>query len=205
MAVSVASTSRPDVDETDRARRFTSDEYLRIAETGILDEGGRTELIDGHILEMAPQNAPNRAAVGKTSKIFQNALANSNYWVQTQSTLPLDCRNVPEPDVAVLEGTPDDLLEGEPDEIPIIVEVADTSLEKDRTTKLRCYATNGIPEYWIINLQNETIEMYREPADGEYRRRETMTRGGSVTPLFDDSLSFGVDALLPQHPSDEDE
>ncbi len=176
-----------------------------MAETGILDEGGRTELIDGHILEMAPQNVPHRAAVGKTSKAFQNALVDSNHWVQTQSTLPLDCRNVPEPDVAVLEGTPDDLLDGEPDEIPIIVEVADTSLEKDRTTKLRCYATNGIPEYWIVNLRNETVEVYREPAEGEYRRRETMTRGEAVRSLFDDSVSFAVDALLPQHPSAEDE
>lgn len=176
-----------------------------MVEVGILDADDRTELLDGHIVEMVAQNVPHRAAVGKTSKAFQKALVDSNYWVQTQSTLPLDCRNVPEPDVAVLEGTPDDLLEGEPDEIPLIVEVADTSLEKDRTTKLRCYAANGIPEYWIVNLQNETVEVYREPAEGEYRRRETMTWGEAVTPLFDDSLSFEVDALLPQRPSDEDE
>jgi Uma2 family endonuclease len=176
-----------------------------MVDAGILDEDDRTELLDGRIIEMTAQNAPHRAAVGKTSKAFQEALTDAGYWIQTQSTLPLDRRNVPEPDVAVLGGTPDDLLEGEPDEIPLIVEVADSSLEKDRTDKLRCYATNGIPEYWIVNLRSETIEVYREPAEEEYRRRETMTRGDAVVPLFDDTLSFAVEALIPRRPSGDDE
>jgi Uma2 family endonuclease len=176
-----------------------------MVEVGILEADDRTELLDGHIVEMVAQNAPHRAVIVEANKLFVTALQGTGYSVQVQSTLPLDDDNVPEPDIAVFRGSGADLLEGEPDEIPLILEVADTSLEKDRTTKLRCYATNGIPEYWIVNLQNETVEVYREPADGEYRRRETMTRGEAVTSLFNESLSFEVDALLPKHPSDEDE
>ncbi|PQJ34956.1 hypothetical protein BSZ35_10415 [Salinibacter sp. 10B] len=207
MATTVASRPSSEVDNEPSAgpRRFTQEEYFRMVEVGILDEDDRTELLDGHIVEMVAQNAPHRAAVIKATELLVDRLRAAPYVVQTQSTLPLDCHNVPESDLAVLSGTADDLLEGEPDEIPLIVEVADTSLEKDRTTKLRCYATNGIPEYWIVNLQNDTIEVYREPADGEYRQRETMTRDGSVTPLFDDLLSFEVGVVLPQDPSDEEE
>jgi len=159
-----------------RPRRFTQEEYFRMVEVGILDADDRTELLEGHIVEMVAQNAPHRAVIVEANKLFVTALQDTGYSVQVQSTLPLDDDNVPEPDIAVFRGSGADLLEGEPDEIPLIVEVADTSLEKDRTTKLRCYARNGIPEYWIVNLQNETIEVYREPADGEYRRRVSTAR-----------------------------
>jgi Uma2 family endonuclease len=131
--------------ESVRPRRFTREEYFRMAETGVLGPEDRTELIDGHLVEMTAQNAPHRAAVGKVDSQFQQILQGRNYWVQTQATLPLDCRNVPEPDIAILSGAPDDLLDGEPDEIPLIVEVSDTTLTYDRTEKLACYASNDIP------------------------------------------------------------
>lgn len=168
-----------------------------MSEEGILDPDERTELLDGYIVEMVAQNSPHRAAVIKANDWLVVALHNKPYVVQTQSTLPLDCRNVPEPDLAVLSGTADDLLDGEPDEIPLIVEVADTSLVKDRTEKLVCYASNGIPEYWIVNLQAGTLEVYREPADAEYRERRTFTPGDTVTLGFDETLSVEVGDVLP--------
>lgn len=97
-----------------------------------------------------------------------------------------------------MSGTPDDLLEGEPEEIPLVVEVADTSLETDRTTKLACYAENEIPEYWIVNLQARTLEVYRDPAHGEYRERRTFNPGDTVAPRFDETLTVEVNALLPR-------
>ncbi len=168
-----------------------------MVEVGILDADDRTELLNGHIVEMTAQNAAHRAVIVEANKLFVIVLQETGYSVQVQSTLPLDDNNVPEPDLAIFRGSGNDLLEGEPDEIPLIVEVADTSLETDRTTKLRCYATNDIPEYWIINLRSETVEVYREPAEGEYRRRETMTRGERMKPLFDNALSLDISDLLP--------
>ena len=168
-----------------------------MAESGILGTADHTELLHGYITEMTAQNAPHRAAVGKMSRMFNVSLAEKKYWGQTQSTLPLNDRNVPEPDVAVLPGTPDDLLEGEPDEIPLVIEVADTSLETDRTAKLACCAANEIPEYWIVNLQAHTLEVYRDPAHGEYCERRTFTPGDTVAPRFDQTLTIEVDELLP--------
>jgi len=185
-----------------RPRRFTREEYFRMAETGVLGPEDRTELIDGHLVEMTAQNAPHRAAVGKVDSQFQQILQGRNYWVQTQATLPLDCRNVPEPDIAILSGAPDDLLDGEPDEIPLIIEVADTTLTYDRTEKLVCYASNDIPEYWIANLQSRTLECYHDPAGDEYRERRTLERGETVTPRFDDTLELAVADLLPTPPAE---
>jgi Uma2 family endonuclease len=164
---------------------------------GILDPDERTELIDGSVMDMERQSRPHRAASGQLNHWFVTALNGTPYWVQPRSTLPLDTWNVPAPDVAILSGTPDDLLDGEPDEIPLIVEVADTSLATDRTDKLVCYASNGIPEYWIVNLQAGTLEVYREPADGEYRERRTFTPGDTVTLGFDETLTVDVGDVLP--------
>jgi len=160
-----------------RQRRFTREEYVRMAETGVLGPEDRTELIDGYLVERTAQNAPHRAAVEKVDSQFQQVLEKQDYWVQTQATLPLDCRNVPEPDIAILSGAPDDLIDGEPDEIPLIVEVADRTLTYDRTEKLVCYASNDIPEYWIVNLRSQTLESYHNPSGDEYRERRTLERG----------------------------
>lgn len=186
-----------------RQRRFTRDEYFRMAETGVLGPEDRTELIDGYLVEMTAQNAPHRAAVGKVDSQFQRVLEEGDYWVQTQATLPLDCRNIPEPDIAILSGTPDDLLNGEPEEVPLIVEVSDTTLTYDRTEKLVCYASNDIPEYWIVNLQTRTLECYHNPAGDEYRERRTLERGDVVAPRFDDALELAVADLLPGRSEDE--
>ena len=104
-----------------------------------------------------------------------------------------------------LGGTPDDLLVGEPDDIPLIIEVSDTTLTYDRTEKLACYASNDVPEYWIVNLQNRTLECYRGPADDEYRERRTLDPADTVAPEFNDTLSVRVEALLPAQPDPDAE
>jgi Uma2 family endonuclease len=180
-----------------RQRRFTREEYFRMAKTGVLGPEDRTELIDGYLVEMTAQNAPHRAAVGKVDSQFQRILEERNYWVQIQATLPLDYRNVPEPDIAILSGTPDDLIDGEPEDIPLIVEVADTTLTYDRTEKLVCYASNDVPEYWIVNLQNHTLECYHNPTEDEYRERRTLERGDTIAPRFDGRLELAIGDLLP--------
>lgn len=174
-----------------------------MAETGVLGPEDRTELIDGYLVEMTAQNAPHRATVVEGTKLFVDLLQGTGYSVQVQSTLPLDCRNVPEPDFALFRGSGSDLLTEEPDEIPLIVEVADTTLAYDRTEKLACYASNDIPEYWIVNLQSQALECYHDPAGGEYRERRTLEAGDTVAPRFDDTLTLAVADLLPARSRDE--
>ena len=183
--------------ESVRQRRFTREEYFRMAETGVLGPKDHTELINGYLVEMAAQNAPHRATVGKVDSQFQQILEERDYWIQTQATLPLNCRNVREPDIAIQSGALDALLDGEPDEIPLIIEVADTTLTYDRTEKLVCHASNDIPEYWIANLQSRTLECYHDPAGDEYRERRTLENEDLVSPRFDDSLELTVADLLP--------
>jgi Uma2 family endonuclease len=177
-------------------RRFTQEEYFAMAEAGIFDANDSVELIDGHVVEMPAENKPHRVAIAKGTDVFVRALAERPYFLQGQSTLPLDELNVPEPDLAVLRGAPDDVLEGEP-EVVLVVEVADTSLERDRSAKQALYAQQGIAEYWILNLRTRTLEVYWEPGESEYRQRRTQSEDETVTPRFEDAPSFDVEALLP--------
>jgi Uma2 family endonuclease len=186
----------PSSESTVTPRRFTQEEYFSMAEAGVLGPDDSVELLDGQIVEMSPENSPHRVAIAKASEAFIRALQDRSYFVQTQSTLPLDERNVPEPDLAVLRGTPDDVLEAEP-EIALVVEVADTSLDQDRTVKQVLYAQNEIPEYWIVNLRERTVEVYTELGTAEYRQRRTRSENDTVTPLFEEAPTFDVASLLP--------
>jgi len=177
-------------------RRFTRDEYFAMAEAGIFDSNDSVELIDGHVVEMSPENDPHRVAIAKATDVFIRALNDRPYFVQSQSTLPLGEWDVPEPDLAVLRGAPDDVLEGEP-EVVLVIEVADTSLEKDRSTKQVLYAQQGIAEYWIVNLRTRSLEVYWEPGESEYRQRRTWTEDDTGRPRFEEAPSFDVEALLP--------
>lgn len=167
-----------------------------MAEVGVLEPDDSVELLDGQIVEMSPENSPHRVAVMKASRAFTLVLEGKDYALQTQSTLPLDERNVPEPDLAVLRGTPDDVLDEEP-EVALIVEVADASLDQDRTVKQALYAQNEIPKYWIVNLQERTVEVYTELGTVEYRQRRTRSEDDTVTPIFEEAPTFDVASLLP--------
>jgi len=167
-----------------------------MTEAGIFGEDDSIELIDGQVVEMSPESTPHRVATSKATEELIRALTDRPYFLQSQSTLPLDDWNVSEPDLAVLRGQPDDVLEEEP-EVFLVVEVADTSLERDRSVKQALYAGQEIPEYWILNLQNRTLEAYWEPGEGEYRQRRTSSEDDTVTPQFEDAPSFEIEALLP--------
>ena len=167
-----------------------------MADAGVLEPDDSVELIDGRIVEMSPENSPHRVAIAKGSEVFIRALQDLPYFVQTQSTLPLDEVNVPEPDLAVLRGVPDDVLDSEP-EVVLVVEVADTSLTQDRAVKQPLYARNRIPEYWIVNLRERTVEVYWEPGESEYRQRRTRSETETATPRFEETLSLDVELLLP--------
>ena len=167
-----------------------------MADAGIFGEDDSIELIDGQVVEMSPENTPHRVAIAKSQEVFVRALEGRPYFLQSQSTLPLDEWNVPEPDLAVLRGRPDDVLQREP-EVVLVAEVADTSLERDRSVKQALYAEQGIPEYWILNLRSRTLEVYWEPGEGEYRQRRTRSEDDTVTPQFEEGPSFDVEALPP--------
>ena len=204
MAATTVVPDQPDTAarEGPRSRRFTHDEYMRMGEAGILTEDDPVELIHGQIVEMSPENSPHRICIAKANQLFVEALSGTDCFVQPQSTLPLDAHNAPEPDLAVLRGTPDALMEGE---LPVVlaVEVADSSLERDRNVKQALYAAAGIPVYWIVNLQARTVEVYTEPEAERYRERTTRGEDETVSLPGDTDATISVHSLLPAVDTDE--
>ena len=151
-------------------RRFTRTEYYRMAEVGILGEDDRVELIEGEIVQMSPIGRLHKAFVGNLSQLLAVRFADRAI-VWTQNPIILSDNTEPQPDLAVLRRrTPSyRVRDAYAEDVLLLIEVADTSLVYDRTTKLRLYAEAGIPEYWIVDCTTETVEVYRNPGPDGYR------------------------------------
>jgi Uma2 family endonuclease len=161
MAVEVVAATR---------RRFTRSEYYRMAEFGILREHDRVELIKGEIVEMSPPGRLHRAFAGNLNQLLAARLVDrAVVWMQNPIVLSGDTE--PQPDLAVLRRRSPSYREREADadDVLLLIEVADSSLAYDRTTKLRLYAEAGIPEYWIVDCTAESVEVYRDPSGESYR------------------------------------
>jgi Uma2 family endonuclease len=176
-------------------RRFTIEEYEKMAATGILAQDDRVELIDGEIVEMSPIGDPHAAAVMNLTHLLVPRVGDQAR-VAVQGPVRVPPRSIPQPDFAVLrprsywhEGaTTSDAL--------LVIEVADTSLQYDRTVKLRLYARAGIPEYWIVDVNTEMVEVYRSPSGEGYANRQVLAHGETVTPLAFPHAAIPVDAIF---------
>lgn len=178
-------------------RTFSVDEYHRMAEAGVFAPGERTELIRGVIREMSPKGRRPRVAVGLANQIFDRRLA-GRASVQIHDPLTLShVRSEPEPDV-VVASSPDPRDVGTERSRPLLViEVADTSLGFDREVKGRLYAEAGISEYWLVNLVDDVLEVYRDPEKGSYSTRRILSPSDKVAPLSFPDLEIEVRDLIP--------
>lgn len=145
-----------------------------MGETGVLDQDERLELIHGQVVRMSPIGSLHAKVVNRLNKRLSQRLfqaGQSDLIISVQNPVQLREDSEPEPDLALLasEGSPGQ--HPTPDDILLIVEVADTSLEHDRDTKLPLYAAAGIPEYWLVNLSDRSVGVYREPDGNSYARR----------------------------------
>lgn len=139
----------------------------------------RVELIRGQIVAMSPQGPPHSSAVRRLNKLLTIALRN-HADVQIQAPLAVADDSEPEPDVAVIE--PGDYRSEHPTSALLVIEVADSSLVKDRHDKALLYAEAGIPEYWIVNVVEQTVEVYLHPEAGTYRTVVTRSRRDILRP-----------------------
>lgn len=177
-------------------RRFTHEEYHRLGELGFF-RGERVELIEGDIVRMSPISPLHATCVHRIflwlSRVFDEA------YVRMQQPLVIG-DSEPEPDIAVVPGKPGDYREAHPTTAILVVEVAQTSAEYDREVKAALYARAGIPEYWIVNLDEGYIEVYRDPAPmGEgyiYRSRRIYTQGEQITCLKNPEATVKVEECL---------
>jgi Uma2 family endonuclease len=167
--------------EVERTRRFTADEYERMVELGIFREDERLELIDGEIVQMAPVGHRHAACIANLNELFVIGLGGrAVVWGQGPVRLAID--SVPEPDLALLRRRSYKADSPRPDDVLLVVEVAESSLRYDRTTKLRLYARAGVPEYWVVSVAGEWIEIYRSPESEGYRESRRAGIGERVSP-----------------------
>ena len=152
-----------------RTRRWTRHEYDRLIEVGLLGEDDPIELVEGRLLVAEPQHDPHARAVELAAEALRVAFG-LGWRIRVQLPLALGAASLPEPDVAVVRGTPRDTPPGHPTTAALVVEVADSSLHLDRGLKARGYARAGIADYWIVNLVDGVVEVYREPAPERARR-----------------------------------
>jgi len=175
-------------------RRWTREEYHDLADAGFLIEDDRVELIDGEIIQTSPQNTPHAVAVRLVRRALQRVFPSDTYMVDEQLPLALAPDSEPEPDVAVVEGQPRDFLDDHPSSAVLVVEVADASLQFDRGKKRALYARHNLPQYWIVDLTNRQLEVYRDPSGSSYAEHTVYEEGETVA-LRDHTVA--VSDLLP--------
>jgi Uma2 family endonuclease len=173
---------------------FTLEEYERMVEAGVFDEDARIELIRGEIVEMAAIGLRHATCVARlTTLLVQKSVAKAIVWPQG-NPLWLLGHSRPEPDITLLRWRDDYYAAKRPtaEDVLLVVEVADTSLKYDRSVKGPLYAEASIPEYWLVNLQGNVIELYAGPAEGAYGRTAKAERGETLTLLTLPDLLQGV-------------
>lgn len=176
--------------------RFSREEYERLADAGAFDPAARVELLEGIVYDMSPQNSLHATAIVLLSRLLQLLFLDGHH-LRIQLPLPLGHDSVPEPDLAVIPGDPRDYRDTHPTSAVLAVEVSDHSLAYDRKQKIPIYARAGIPEAWILNLVESTLEVHRQPVGGAYKVRQILRKGDSVSPLARPDAAIAVADLLP--------
>lgn len=186
-----------------RTRRWTRAEYERLIELGVFRPDEPIELIGGELMVAEPQGAAHYTAILKAARAIERAFG-PGWVVRTQGPIGLDDESEPEPDIAVVPGRLDDYRRAHPSRAVLTLEVADSSLGIDRDRKGSLYARAGLADYWVLNLIDGVLEVYREPAvdpaapfGWRYARREVVASSGRIAPLAAPGAMVAVADLLP--------
>jgi Uma2 family endonuclease len=175
--------------------RWSVADYYRMAESGVLTERDRVELIEGELIDMAPIGSRHAYAVTHIAALFRAPAG--QFLVSVQNPVRLSGWSEPQPDIALLRpGNYADAHPG-PDDVLLIVEVAESSLQYDRDVKLALYARYGIPEAWLVDVVRNTITLYRDPAPHGYRSMAEPRRDETIAPQQLPELVLEVARLLP--------
>jgi Uma2 family endonuclease len=182
--------------ETTR-KRFTVEEYHRLAEVGILGPEDRTELIDGAIIQMTPIGGRHLSTVARITELFILAF-HGKAITRTQGSVRLTGFTEPQPDIVLLKARPDFYRERDasPTDVLLVVEVSDTSFRYDRHVKLPHYAAAGIPEFWIVNLKREALLVFREPSAMSFATELTLRSGDSIATAAFPNRVFAVEEII---------
>ena len=173
------------------------DEWRRMGEAGIFPPESHLELIEGEILHMSPIGFNHAGHTRRLNSLFTFLTAGKAI-VSIQNPIQLGDLSEPEPDFALLRPETDFYSTRHPkaEEVLLLIEVSDTTLRFDRTQKQRLYATYHIPEYWIVNLIDHCLEVYRQPQDGEYRQTMQLNAEDTIVPACFSDMQIQVGDIL---------
>lgn len=177
---------------------LTSAEYIQLIEQGVLTESDRVELIEGEVVEKMTVGTRHVGRVSRLIHLFTGRFGD-RVTVSAQSPILLTDVSMPEPDLVILN-VRDDFYEtryATPDDILLMVEVADSSLAFDRLRKARIYAAAAVNEYWLINLRDDVLEVYRQPTPQGYASVTTLRRGDRVALAAFPEIELAVEDLAP--------
>lgn len=179
-------------------RKWTVEEYHKLGEIGFFHPEERVELLSGDIIKMSAKGTAHTSALGRTDRLLQN-LFESLAWVRLQDPIALDDNSEPEPDIAVVRIDPFDYATHHPtpSEVYLIIEVADSSLAYDREIKAEAYARSGIADYWVLNVNERQLHVFREPAEDEYQSELILGENGIISPLQFPAVNIAIQAMLP--------
>ena len=192
--------SIPDTTEnaTTSLRLITVDEYYRMADLGILKPNEQLELISGQIIrKMTPQGSPHAAAISRANRLmFGHTLPNA--LIRIQLPLTLSKISEPEPDIAVVKFDANDYDKAHPraDDVYLVIEVSDSSLDYDLSVKNRLYAQANIQEYWVLNLGDRQLHRLLQPSATGYQNITILNEKDSLAPIAFPDIKFQVNQLL---------
>jgi Uma2 family endonuclease len=177
--------------------RFNISQYHQMSETGILSENDKVELINGEIIEMSPIGRRHTACVNRLNSVFSQLLG-KKVIVAVQNPILLNNLSEPEPDIALLKPRTDFYESGhpQPQDIFLLIEVADSSIEYDRDVKIPLYASSGITEVWLVDIYQQVIIVYRYPSENGYRDIQTLSRGEKLSISAFPENNLFVDDIL---------
>jgi Uma2 family endonuclease len=177
---------------------YTTERYLALRDEGALTPDDRVELLEGVIVAVPPQSPSHAGTTSAVADAIRRAVG-TRAAVREEKPLVLAPRSMPEPDVAVVRGRHADYRRAHPTTALLVIEVAESSLPQDRLTKSRIYARARIEEFWIVNLREDRVEVFRDPdpARRVYRTRFVAARGERLAVAELPGVTVETNDLLP--------
>ncbi|MCY7377239.1 MAG: Uma2 family endonuclease, partial [Pyrinomonadaceae bacterium] len=200
--IEISSQSKPVIGnfngETLKLRQITVEEYDLMIESGVFDEDDRIELLNGVIVEKMPKGTKHSSANDRIAKVFYRGLGD-DVFLRNQNPIWLDGFSEPEPDIVLAVPRTDEYENSHPtpNEILLIVEIADSTLGYDRHTKGAAYARAGIRQYILLNVQEKTLEDYREPNADGFQSKQTYRAGNNFNLVAFPEIFFQAKDFLP--------
>ncbi|MBD1931987.1 MULTISPECIES: Uma2 family endonuclease [Cyanophyceae] len=184
--------------------KWSVDDYHRMIEAGILRDR-RVELLKGEIVEMSPEGEPHAYFSSEAGEYLTRLLSDKPFghgfayraMIRQSKPITLPNDSEPEPDIAIVQRLGREYLEHHPypENIFWLIEYSDSTLDKDLQTKSKVYAEVKIPEYWVVNLKRRQLVIFRDPQDGEYASKFTLS-GGTIYPLAFPEVAILIDSLV---------